>query len=112
MVELTDDVWVKLQIEFKRGHRPVFNPVPVADWPAYISLVSAQRLPTDTGAGDTVERVVGPFGSPEWRQWAKEALGVFAPSATCNNCASWKPIWNQQYPYSLLTIQAPEVKSE
>lgn len=65
-------------------------------WPDWIKKISEQRISTETGVGDTVERVIGEFGSSEFRVWYAESTSVYQP--TCK-CATWKPIWNMIYAY-------------
>lgn len=51
------------------------------------------RTPEDTGAGDTLARVVGPIGGDAYKAWFKETFGK-----TCG-CAERQEQLNAQFPY-------------
>lgn len=72
------------------------EPLPPADWPPYVTALAAQRVAGEAGAGDTAERVVGPFGSDAWRHWFAEEAGVMEPQCLCQ---LWKARWNALYQY-------------
>ena len=71
--------------------------IPLSEWPAYLRELSAQKTAGEKGLGDTVERVIGKFGSDAFRTWYAEKAGVF--KSQCR-CTKWKPIWNARYPYA------------
>lgn len=79
------------------GDGPDAGPIPRAVWPRYIAVLASQAQPGEAGAGDTVERLVGPFGGEAWRRWYAKEAGIFA--AQCR-CSAWKARWNALYPYS------------
>lgn len=70
--------------------------IPFDKWPDYIKEIAAKKIEGERGAGDTVERVVGKFGSAEFRIWYAERAGVMAGQCKCEN---WLPIWNSKYRY-------------
>ena len=72
------------------------DPLPETRWPLYVAAVARRRLAGERGAGDTVARVVGAFGSPEWRRWFVDNAGVWSPTCRCD---LWQPRWNLLYFY-------------
>lgn len=85
---------------FSRNQKPSHAAVPLAmprtKWPEYITAIAAQKIEGECGAGDTVERMIGKFGSEEFRAWFAEKRGVMA--AQCR-CAEWKTRWNIRFAY-------------
>jgi hypothetical protein len=51
------------------------------------------RTPEDTGAGDTIARIVGPIGGEAYKKWFLETFG-----RTCG-CTERQEKINEQYPY-------------
>ena len=74
------------------------DPLSESLWPAHIAAIAAQRRPGEVGAGDTVARVIGAFGSAEWRSWYAANAGIFAPQC---QCTGWQKRWNVMYPYRM-----------
>lgn len=79
-------------------HSPLSTPQPLprAKWPGHIRQMAELQLPADRGVGDTVARIIGPFGSDAFKLWYAEVRGVW--SKTCR-CGEWHALWNARYPY-------------
>ena len=91
---VTDSHGVTRTILMRWIHKPA--PLPETSWPPYIASVAAQRQPGEAGAGDTVARVIGEFGSEPWRLWYAEATGPLTPQCQCQ---MWRAKWNALYSY-------------
>lgn len=73
--------------------------IPFEKWPDYVREIAAQKIEGEIGVGTTVERVIGRFGSNEFREWYAEKAGVMKGQCHCDK---WKPQWNAQYQYEKL----------
>jgi hypothetical protein len=62
------------------------------DWPLLIRGISRQRIPSDTGVGDTVERILAKMGGDQFK-WVMARLGV---DCGCGSRQEWL---NRVYPY-------------
>ena len=61
-------------------------------WPLLIRGIQRQRIPSDTGAGDTVERILSKMGGDQFK-WVMARLGV---DCGCGSRQDWL---NRVYPY-------------
>ena len=82
---------------------PVSPPVPAPkppaqDWPKWAAEMRAQSLPGERSIVDTIERLIGPFGSDEFKVWHGEVFGVY--SKTCN-CALKRAAWSVAFRYAV-----------
>lgn len=59
---------------------------------AWVRLVRFLRSPSDTGVGDTVQRIAAKFGGERFKKWAKK-IGI-----PCG-CDKRQAEWNRLYPY-------------
>lgn len=69
--------------------------LPQEQWPAWVLALAAQAVPGEVGLGDVVARVIGPFGSNDFRTWYADVTSVWNPQCQCQG---WQPLWNQVYP--------------
>lgn len=60
--------------------------------PLLIRGIERQRIPSDTGVGDTAERIISKFGGDQFK-WVMARLGV-----NCG-CEDRKQYLNRVYPY-------------
>jgi len=60
--------------------------------PLLIQGISRQRIPSDTGVGDTVERILAKMGGDQFK-WVMKRLGV---DCGCGSRQEWL---NRVYPY-------------
>ncbi len=108
--EISDDDWLRLQQEWPlvalqkpREPQPFTPPKPAAPkplelWPMSPFGVMARtlklfRTPQDTGAGDTIARIIGPIGGEAYKKWFLETFGK-----TCG-CTERQEKINEQFPY-------------
>ena len=70
------------------------DPTDRTRWPVWARLVASQSSAEDAGVGDTVERVVGPFGGRAFKVWHLAVFGVVC------RCAQRQAEWNTRFPYS------------
>jgi hypothetical protein len=68
------------------------EPKPPAHRPLLIQGISRQRIPSDTGVGDTVERILAKMGGSQFK-WVMARLGV---DCGCGSRQEWL---NRVYPY-------------
>jgi hypothetical protein len=68
------------------------EPKPKEPWPLFIVGISRQRIPSDTGVGDTVERILSRMGGDQFK-WVMARLGV---DCGCGSRQEWL---NRVYPY-------------
>jgi len=61
-------------------------------WPLLIQGIQRQRIPSDTGVGDTVERILAKMGGDQFK-WVMKRLGV---DCGCGSRQEWL---NRVYPY-------------
>ena len=71
--------------------------LPPKEWPGWATEMAKNKMSGEAGLGDTVARVVAPFGSQAFKEWYAEVAGVM--QKTCQ-CREWKPVWNARYPYA------------
>lgn len=69
--------------------------LPPTPWPPWALALKEKALPSDRGLGDVAARVIGPFGSPEFRTWYSEATSIWNPQCRCE---TWQPLWNELWP--------------
>lgn len=67
-------------------------PVPLGKWPLWAKTLAKLAQPDDAGIGDTVARVVGPFGGDAFKRWHRVILGY-----SCG-CENRQREWNARYP--------------
>jgi hypothetical protein len=67
--------------------------VPLERWPRWAKLLALMAEREDVGVGDTVHRVIGPFGEgwQEYQRWR---------GRSCSACAARWRQWNTLYPYA------------
>ena len=64
-------------------------------WPPWAEVVAMQARPGEAGLVETLERVVGSFGSEQFKVWYAEVFGVFKPCP----CARLRARWSVLYAY-------------
>lgn len=67
-------------------------PPPPIPWPLPLQPLKLLAIPSDTGLGDIVERIVGPIGGDAFKAWHLRIFGK-----PCG-CQQRKEAWNQMYP--------------
>ena len=67
-------------------------PVALEHWPVWALAIKRLRKDSDTGVGDTVQRVAAWFGGEYFKSFAAR-IGI-----PCG-CSSRQSEWNQLYPY-------------
>lgn len=67
-------------------------PIRKTEWPPWAKALATQKIDSDTGVGDTAERVFGKFGGTLFNVMIKK-LGM-----KCG-CGERKIDWNREYPY-------------
>ena len=70
---------------------------PEAEWPGWAAAIRAQAAPDERNLTETIERLVGPFGSDAFKLWHSEQFGALTPHC---NCAALKWQWATQFDYS------------
>ena len=85
---------IKVQTVSKE-HRPkssVSEPREPKPRPLLIRGIERQRIPSDTGVGDTVERLLAKMGGDQFK-WVMHKLGI---NCGCEDRKAWL---NRVYPY-------------
>lgn len=70
------------------------RPLPAEQWPPWAKDLALDRVPADTGLGDTVARMIGNTKSAAFKDWFQQKFGR---SCGCTERQRWL---NQKYPYS------------
>ena len=73
------------------------KPLPLPEWPDWAKAFRAQATSDERNLTETIERLVGPFGSDAFKLWHSEQFGALTPHC---NCAALKWQWATQFDYS------------
>lgn len=75
-----------------RSHRIVFNVSPASEWPIAFRWLKTFAQPGDRGAGDIIERKIGPIGGDAFKKWWKLLFGK-----DCG-CGARQEVLNARWP--------------
>jgi hypothetical protein len=67
-------------------------PIKPQPWPLLLQALKLLAIESDQGAGDIIERTIGPLGGDAFKAWFEITFG-----RKCG-CNTRKQHWNQKYP--------------
>jgi hypothetical protein len=74
------------------GVRQPISESEIKRWPVALRPLKLRAVSGDTGAGDIIERTIGPLGGNAFKAWYKI---IFGRECGCN---TRKQHWNNRYP--------------
>jgi hypothetical protein len=85
--------WVDFYICSSGDTPKPFDPIPFESWPLWAKAMSKFKNHSDSGVGDTVERIIGKDNSEAYKKFYKQAFGNMC------GCNGRKLDWNRKYKY-------------